>query len=74
MTRFLINKHGVYYLTTGKLLTYDPDGARTTDEKKDVERVAKEFQRICDLPHTWHKAVEISDQQFVAINTGQANQ
>ncbi|HYU94583.1 MAG TPA: hypothetical protein VE989_00265 [Sphingomicrobium sp.] len=73
MTRFLIEKDGVYYLTTGKLLTYDRGRAGNDQQKKnDVDRVAAEFERICNLPHTWHKAVEISDAAFLAVNTGQS--
>jgi hypothetical protein len=72
MTRFLIEKDGVYYLTTGKLLTYDRGRAENDQQKGDVDRVAREFDRICNLPHTWHKAVEISDAQFLAVNTGQS--
>lgn len=70
MARFLINKDGVYYLTTGRLLSYDRNRARTDEERADVERVATEFARIRDLPHTWYQAVEISDRRFSAINTG----
>ena len=70
MARFLIKKNDVYYLTTGKLLTYDPTKAKPGEQEADVKRVASEFARIRDLPHTWYQAVEISDRRFSAINTG----
>ena len=70
MKRFLIEQGGVYYLTTGKLLSYDPDSAKGPDQKDGVEHVRREFKRIHDLPHTWYKAVEIKDSSFSPVNTG----
>ena len=67
--RFLIEQNGVYYLTTGKLLEYDAAEAKGEDQKKGVKKVKDEFKRIHDQPHTWYKAVEITDSQFSAINT-----
>jgi hypothetical protein len=71
MTRFLIEQNGVYYLTSGKLLRYDPDEAQTDQHKQGVAKVKAEFQRLHDLPHTWYKAVEVKDASFAAINTAQ---
>lgn len=74
MTRFLINKDGVYYLTTGKLLEYDPEAARGNPEKEaGVAHVEREFNRIKDLPHTWYQAVQISDSSFSPVNTRQTS-
>jgi hypothetical protein len=74
MTRFLINKNGVYYLTTGRLLEYDRAAARGNPQKEaGVDHVAREFKRIRDLPHTWYEAVEVSDSSFSPINTGEAD-
>lgn len=72
MTRFLINKNGVYYLTTGKLLKYDPGAARNQAQKEDVAHVEREFARIRDLPHTWYQSVEVTDSDFSPINTDQS--
>ena len=70
--RFLINKNGVYYLTTGTLLEYNSKKAAGHPQKmKDVRRVKAEFKRIRDLPHTWYQAVEVTDCNFSAINTGE---
>lgn len=70
MKRFLIEQDGVYYLTDGALLRYDAKEAKTADQKNGVGHVQKEFKRIHDQPHTWHKAVEITDSSFSAVNTG----
>ncbi len=69
-TRVLINKDGVYYLTTGKLLTYDKKAAKEKEEEKGCEEVEKTFDRIKNEPHTWYQAVEIKDATFKAVNTG----
>lgn len=71
-TRFLINKGGVYYLTTGKLLTYDKKIAKG-EQVKGVEEVEKTFERIKNEPHTWYQAVEIRDAAFEAVNTGDSD-
>jgi hypothetical protein len=70
MKRFLIQQGGVYYLTTGDLLQYDEGRAKSEEEKKGLKKVKDEFQRIHDQPHTWYKAVEITDSSFSAVNTG----
>ena len=69
MTRFLINKKGVYYLTTGTLLEYDPAAAQNTAQKDGVKEVKREFDRIRNLPHTFYEAVEITDSRFAPIQT-----
>ena len=69
MKRFLIEQGGVYYLTTGKMLAYDPAAAKNENQKKGVDHVKREFKRIHDLPHTWYKAVEIKDSSFSPVNT-----
>lgn len=71
MTRFLIKKGDIYYLTSGELLIYDEVKAKEEKEKKGVKLVKEEFARIEKLPHTWHKAVEITDSSFSPSNTGQ---
>lgn len=71
-TRFLINKGGVYYLTTGKLLTYDKKAAKDRKEKEGCEEVEKTFELIKNEPHTWYQAVEIQDGGFSAVNTGES--
>jgi hypothetical protein len=71
MTRFLINKNGTYYLTTGRLLKYDPAQARGKPKQEEgVREVEKEFKRIRDLPHTFYEAVEVTSDEFSPINTG----
>lgn len=69
MKRFLIEQGGVYYLTTGELLSYDEKAAKDEEQKKGVDHVKKEFKRIHDEPHTWYKAVEIRDSTFSPVNT-----
>ena len=71
MSRFLIEKNGVFYLTRGKMAVYDKAAAKTPDQARDVEWVEREFRRIHDLPHTWYKAVEVQESDFTAINTGE---
>lgn len=74
MTKFLIEKNGVYYLTTGRLLTYDPDATHGNPQKKaGVEEVAAKFKEIRDSPHTWYQAVQIDSASFGPMNTGQVN-
>lgn len=71
MKRFLIRVDDVYYLTTGKLLSYDFAAAKGDKAKEHgVQKVEAEFNRIHDLPRTWYHAVEIADASFSAINTG----
>lgn len=69
MTKFIINKNGVYYLTTGRLLKYDPAQAKNEQQKKGVEDVKKKFAEIESQPHTWYRSVELSDSNFEAMNT-----
>ncbi|HET9427450.1 MAG TPA: hypothetical protein VFO69_03735 [Allosphingosinicella sp.] len=79
MTKFLINKGGVYYLTTGRLLTYDSnatdnpaDPPEIRAKKKAGVKEAKEtFDRIRNAPHTFYEAVEIDIAGFGPMNTGQ---
>lgn len=71
-TRFLINKGGVYYLTTGKLLAYDKKAAKDKEQEKGCDEVEKTFERIKNEPHTWYQAVEVKDADFSAVNTGDA--
>ena len=73
MEKFIINKNGVYYLTTGRLLKYDPAEAKTEKHKKGVEEVQKKFAEIENQPHTWYRSVELSDASFGPLNTGQVN-
>lgn len=79
MAKFLIEKNGVYYLTTGRLLTYDPkatdDNPSDSNEIKEkkkagVNEVAAKFKEIRDSPHTWYQAVEINQASFAPMNTG----
>ena len=72
MTKFIINKNGVYYLTTGRLLKYDPAEAKNEQQKKGVEDVKKKFTEIENQPHTWYRSVELGDSDFEAMNTGQS--
>lgn len=72
MTRFLINKKGVYYLTTGRLLKYDPAEAKNDQQERGVEEVRRKFEEIKSQPHTWYESVEVSDSSFGPMNTGQA--
>lgn len=71
MTKFIINKDGVYYLTTGRLLKYDRAEAKTEHEKKGVDEVKKKFEDIENQPHTWYRSVELTDSNFSPMNTGQ---
>jgi hypothetical protein len=73
MTRFLINKNGVYYLTTGKLLKYDKNEAKDDKQKKGFEETEEMFGQIRDQPHTWYQAVEIKSAKFGPMNTGQSD-
>jgi hypothetical protein len=70
MKRFLIQQGDVFYLTTGKLLAYDPNAVKGDQQKQGVAHVQREFKRIHDEPHTWYKAVEIRDSSFSPVNTG----
>ena len=72
MTKFLINKNGVYYLTTGKLLKYDKAEAKTAEHKKGIEEVEQTFERIKNEPHTWYQAVEVKSATFGPMNTNQS--
>ena len=73
-TKFIIKQGDVYYLTTGKLLTYDLAAAKGDPKKeKDVEFVAAKFKEIHDSPHTWYPAVRVADANFSAINTGESD-
>jgi len=71
MPKFLINKDGVYYLTTGRLLEYDRGKAKTPEQRKGVDEVECEFRRIRDEPHTWYESVEVTNDEFGPVNTGQ---
>ena len=73
MTKFLINKDGVYYLTTGRLLKYDAAEAKDDQQKKGVEEVKRKFEEIENQPHTWYRSVELRDASFGPMNTGQSN-
>ena len=73
-TRFLINKNGVYYLTTGKLLEYNENDTKGDKEKeKGVKKVKETFDYIKNQPHTWYQSVEVTDRHFSALNTGQTD-
>jgi hypothetical protein len=71
--RFLIKQGDTYYLTAGRLLEYNKEEAKGNERKeRDVERVANEFKRIGDGPHTYYQAVDVSDSDmFGPINTNQ---
>jgi hypothetical protein len=71
MVRFLINKKGVYYLTTGRLLKYDAADAKNPEQKRGVEEVRCKFEEIKNQPHTWYESVELTDSSFSPMNTGQ---
>ena len=71
MTRFMINKNGVYYLTTGRLLKYDPAEAKNEQQQRGLEEVRRKFDEIRNQPHTWYESVEVSDSSFGPLNTGQ---
>jgi len=73
MTKFLINKDGVYYLTTGRLLKYDPAEATSDQQKKGLDEVKRKFAEIEAQPHTWYRSVEIKSSSFSAMNTGQSD-
>jgi hypothetical protein len=72
--RFLINQKGVYYLTTGKLLEYNPNAVKGDEGKeKGVKDVEETFERIKNEPHTWYQAVEVKDSEYGPLNTGQSD-
>ena len=73
MTKFLINKNGVYYLTTGRLLTYDSARAKNEREKEGCEKVKKKFDEIRNAPCTFYESVEISESNFGPLNTGEVS-
>lgn len=73
MTTFLINKKGVYYLTTGKLLKYDKNAVKDEREKEGVREVEEVFDRIRNEPHTYYEAVEVKFADFGPMNTGQSD-
>lgn len=72
MTKFLVKKNDVYYLTTGKLLEYDPRAAKgKPKEEEGVAEVEKVFDEIRNSPHTWYEAVQVDIANFAPMNTGQ---
>ena len=71
MTKFLVKKNGVYYLTTGRLLEYDRRAAKDKQQEDGVAEVEKVFDEIRNSPHTWYEAVEINRAGFGPMNTGQ---
>lgn len=74
MTKFLVKKGDVYYLTTGRLLEYDPNAAKgKPKEEAGVAEVVKVFNEIRNSPHTWYEAVEINRAEFGPMNTGQTS-
>ena len=72
MAKFLINRKGVYYLTTGKLLKYDAAEAKSPEQKKGVDEVKRKFEEIEKQPHTWYRSVEVTDSSFGPMNTEQS--
>lgn len=69
--RFLINKGGVYYLTTGKLLAYNPKKAQDDEQKKGVKFIEETFERIRNEPHTWYQAVQLRESDQAPVQTGE---
>jgi hypothetical protein len=70
--QFIINKNGVYYVTTGRLLEYDPAQAKEPKQKEGVEEVKRKFEEIERQPHTWYRSVELGEADFGPLNTGQS--
>lgn len=67
--RFIINKNGVYYMTTG-VLAYDENETKGDARKKEgVAKVAKKFEEEKNSPHTVYEAVLVKDSNFSAVNT-----
>lgn len=69
--KFVIKVGDMYYMTTGKLLTYDMANAQTPAQKKGVEEMAKLYKEEHDKPHTYYEAVRFDDVSFSGVNTGQ---
>ena len=69
--RFLINKNGVYYLTSGRLKLYD---AKATggdpDKTKGVNDTWTKFLEKMNSSNTLYGAVEITEADFEPLNTG----
>ena len=69
--RFLINKNGTYYLTTGRLKVYDiKDTGGDTDKDKGVKDTWAKFLEKMNSSNTLYGAVEITESDFAPLNTG----
>ncbi|MCJ7420242.1 hypothetical protein [Sphingomicrobium astaxanthinifaciens] len=76
---FVILVDGVFYMTDGKLLTYDkkaagaePDPVKRKEKEEGVEKVKKKFQEEVVSDHTAYVAVGFDDPHFKPVNTGES--
>lgn len=67
--RFIVQVGDTYFMTQGKHLVYDPKEAKTKEQEEGIKKVAAKFQEIHDQPHTWYKAVCLTDGDFSASNS-----
>ena len=75
--RFVIKVGDTYYLTTGKLLTYNMKEAEKEKDpkwkkkmKEGVQEMIDEYDKEYNSPHTWYPAVDFTDVTFSGVNTG----
>lgn len=78
--KFIILVNGVFYLTDGKLLTYDkkvadnePDPVKKEKMEKGVEKVKLKFQEEVVSDHTAYVAVGFDDPNWKPVNTGESD-
>lgn len=72
--RFVVKVGDTYYMTKGKMLTYNMEEAKKSGDQKKIDGVKemeKDYQEEHDKPHTFYHAVDFSDVQFKGINTGE---
>nr|WP_294850365.1 hypothetical protein [uncultured Sphingomonas sp.] len=66
--RFIVQVGDAYYMTEGRNLLYDPERAKTDEERDGVENVAKKFHQIYEEPRGRFKAVILTDDSFSCQN------
>lgn len=72
---FVIKVGDTYYMTDGKLLTYNMEAAKKAKKDKEkkikgVEDIEKKYWEEHGKPHTFYEAVSFDDAHFSGINTG----
>lgn len=67
-TRFIIQVNETYYVTTGPLLAYDPQAAKTQEQRDGYVEVAARFKLIREECDEVYKAVRLVDDSFSAAS------